>query len=146
MEYCKGQNLKSFINEFKMKDELIEENILFHIIKQICLGIKVIHSKKINHRDLKPENIFMDDKMNIKIGDFGISKQLSYNKAYTSTQNKGGSLFYIAPEILVDGIYNEKSDIWSFGCIIYELFNLRNYFLDKQKNEIKKLDDELYNR
>ena len=36
----------------------------------------------------------MDDKMNIKIGDFGISKQLSYNKAYTSTQNKGGSLFY----------------------------------------------------
>ena len=145
MEYCKGQNLKSFINEFKMKDELIEENILFHIIKQICLGIKEIHSKKIIHRDLKPDNIFVDDKMNVKIGDFGISKQLSYNKAYTITKNKGGSLFYIAPEILDDGIYNEKSDIWSFGCIVYELFNLRNYFLDKQKNDIKKLRNELYN-
>ena len=72
MEYCKGQNLRDFIDKRFKNNQLIEENILCDIIKQICLGIKVIHSKKIIHRDLKPENIFMDDKMNIKIGDFGI--------------------------------------------------------------------------
>ena len=60
MEYCDGQNLKDFIDNSK---ELIEENILYNIIKQMCVGIKEIHDKNIIHRDLKPENIFMIEKM-----------------------------------------------------------------------------------
>ena len=60
MEYCDGQNLRDFINEHKKNNELIEEDILYNIIKQICLGIKEIHEKNIIHRDLKPENIFMN--------------------------------------------------------------------------------------
>ena len=71
MEYCDGQNLRDFIN--KSKNELIEENILYGIIKQICIGIKEIHNKNIIHRDIKPENIFMNKNKDIKIGDFGIS-------------------------------------------------------------------------
>ena len=54
MEYCDGQNLRDFIN--KNKNELIEENILYNIIKQICIGIREIHNKNIIHRDLKPRN------------------------------------------------------------------------------------------
>ena len=88
MEYCDGQNLKEFIN--KNNDAKIEENILYNIIIQICLGIKEIHKMKIIHRDLKPENIFINENMNIKIGDFGISKQL--NKEYSITINKLGSI------------------------------------------------------
>ena len=89
---------------------------------------------KIIHRDLKPENIFMNKNMEIKIGDFGISKQL--NKEYTLTKNKLGTEYYIAPEIIKEGKYNEKSDIWSLGCIIYELFNLRIYYIDKFMNDL----------
>ena len=77
MEYCNGKNLKIFLDEHKNNNTLIEEDIVYNIIKQICLGIKKIHEMKIIHRDLKPENIFMNENMQIKIGDFGISKQFS---------------------------------------------------------------------
>ena len=141
MEFCDGQNLKDFIKINKNNNTLIEENILYNIIIQICSGIKEIHKMKIIHRDLKPENIFMNENMNIKIG---ISKQL--NREYTSTINKAGTLEYTAPEIMNDeGIYNEKSDMWSLGCIIYELFTLRIYFKDKFFEQIKSIDTNIYN-
>ena len=91
MEYCAGQNLSDFININIKNNELIEENILYNIIKQICLGIKEIYKMKIIHRDLKPENIFMDNKNDIKIRDFDISKYFGSNKEYTKTFNKAGS-------------------------------------------------------
>ena len=128
MEYCKGDNLRNFIDKYMNNNLLIEEYILYKIIKQICLGIKEIHEKKIVHRDLKPENIFID----------------SY-KTYALTIKKTGTDYYISPEILYKGIYNEKSDIWSLGCIIYELFNLSIYLKDKLYDEIKKIDPKMYN-
>ena len=146
MEYCDGQNLKDFIDKSIKNNELIEENILYKIIKQLCAGIKIIHNINIIHRDIKPENIFMNDNMEIKIGDFGISKQFNPNKEFTQTLNQKGSLFYMAPEILIKGIYNEKSDMYSLGCIIYELFNLRKYYDDKENDEIKKIDSNYNNK
>ena len=82
--------------------------------------------------------------MEIKIGDFGISKQLNLNKP-KNTKNKAGSIEYMAPEILKNGLYNTKSDMYSLGCIIYELLTLNNYFEDKQMNIIQKIDTEKYN-
>ena len=143
MEYCSGLNLKEYIN--KNKNKLIEENILYNIIKQICLGIKEIHEKKIVHRDLKPENIFLNEKMELKIGDFGIAKEFSSNKEFSLTQNQRGSLYYMAPEIQVKKIYSKKSDIYSLGCIIYELFTLSVYYFDYFDEEIKKLNSNIYN-
>ena len=124
MEYCAGQNLRDFININIKNNELIEEDILYNIIKQICIGIKDIHNKNIIHRDLKPENIFINEINDIKIGDFGISKQYNPNKEYTKTIFKVGSIEYMPPEIRKKGIYNEKIDMYSLGCIIYELFHL----------------------
>ena len=88
MEYCKGENLKTFIDKHINDNTLIKENIISNIIRQICRGIKKIHDMKIVHRDLKPENIFVDNNMNIKIGDFGISKQLNMDKTHTLTKVK----------------------------------------------------------
>ena len=144
MEYCDGTNLENFIKEYREKNELISQEILYKIIRQICLGIRAIHSKNIIHRDLKPENIFMNSKKEIKIGDFGISKQLDSYKKYTMTVNKAGTQYYISPEIIGKGIYNYKTDIYSLGCIIYELFTLRKYYLDKLTDEIKDIDETIY--
>ena len=83
--------------------------------------------------------------MEIKIGDFGISKQFNSNKEYTLTINQKGSPAYIAPEIFKDGKYNKKCDIYSLGCIMYELFTLNIYFIDKISDSIKKIDTNKYN-
>ena len=145
MEYCDGRNLRDFININIKNPEYIDEDILSKIIKQICLGLKEIHNKNIIHRDLRPENIFMNKNMEIKIGDFGISKQFDPNKEYAITKNKKGKYEYMSPEILTKGIYNKKSDMYSLGCIIYELFHLSKYFIDKQYYEIKNIDSNIYN-
>ena len=145
MELCSGKNIDDFIKEYKEKCELIEEKILYNIIKQICEGIKEMHNKKIIHRDLKPENIFINKNNEIKIVDFGISKELNLYKEFTKTNKQSGSLYYIAPEILNNGIYNYKADMYSLGCIIYELFNLDTYFLNNMMKEVKKIDETLYN-
>ena len=145
MEYCDGQNLRDFININIKNKELIVENILYNIIKQICIGIKEIHNKNIIHRDLKPENIFMNEKMDIKIGNFGMLKYFGANKEYVKPLKNARFEKYTAPEILIDGIYNEKSDMYSLGCIIYELFNLSIYYDDKLYNEFKKINSKKYN-
>ena len=146
MEYCEGQNLKDFIDENIKNNQLIEENKLYKIIRQLCEGIKEIHDKNIIHRDIKPENIFINNNMDIKIGgDFGISKQFNQNKEFTKTLNATGSIEYMAPEILINKIYNKKSDMYSLGCIIYELIHLRKYFNDNMMHEIKTIDSDIYN-
>ena len=144
MEYCDGHDLRTFINKYKEKNEFIEENIIYDIIKQICFALKEIHDKNITHRDLKPENIFMNNNNQIKIGDFGVSKQLNSFKTLISTKHGAGTVFYNSPEVIKNGKYNKKTDIWSLGCIIYELFNLSIYFLDKY-DEVKTIDKEIYN-
>ena len=87
----------------------------------------------------------MNENMNIKIGDFGISKQLNSYQTHALTKNKAGSDYYIAPEILDNLIYNEKSDMWSLGCIIYELFNLNIYYKDLIWRKIRKINSDIYN-
>ena len=145
MEYCSGENLRSFIDKNMNNNTYIEENILITIIIQICRGIEEMHNKKIIHRDLKPDNIFINGNMIIKIGDFGISKQFDSYMTHALTKYKAGTDYYVAPEIIVDGIYNEKSDMWSLGCIIYELFNLSVYYKDTIFRKIKTIDSKFYN-
>ncbi len=145
MEFCSEGNLRNFIDKYINNDTLIEENIISNIIKQICIGIKKIHNLKIIHRDLKHENIFINNNMNIKIGVFGLSKQLNLDKTHAIAINKSRSDYYVSPEILVKGIYNEKSDIYSLGCIIYKLFHLNTYHNDRIMKDIKKINPDIYN-
>ena len=126
MEYCEKSNLEDFIKQHKKENKLIDKNLLYYIILDICSGLKEIHNKKIIHRDLKPNNIFISKDYKIKIGDFGISKILR-DSDYTNT-NYIGTLGYMAPELLNNEKYNNKADIWSLGCIIYELCTLNACF------------------
>ena len=145
MEYGGNKNLSNFLNEFKENNKLLDKNILCEIISNICLGLKEIHDKNIIHRDFNPNNIFIDDKYNIKIGDFDVSKIL-VNKGFTTTDT--GTFKYKAPELLLGKPYNNKIDIWSLGCIIYELFTLKicfdgNYVMEIYHNIIKNPHDKV---
>ena len=125
MEYCDNSDLLNYIENIKREKKLINPNIIYIIIKDICLGLKEIHDKNLIHRDLKPENIFISQDYKIKIGDFGISKKLVgtiHAKSCVGTKN------YTAPEIINGEKYNNKVDMWSLGCIIYELCTLNICF------------------
>jgi NIMA (never in mitosis gene a)-related kinase len=90
------------------------------------LAIKHIHDRKILHRDLKTQNIFMTQTNQIKIGDFGIARVLQHT--YDCAQTAIGTPYYLSPEICQEKPYNQKSDIWSLGCILYEMVTLRHAF------------------
>ena len=142
MEYGGNYNLDDFIKKYKNKNQLIPEDILTNIVYQIYLGLKEIHKSKIIHRDLKPENIFINENYEIKIGDFGISKLLKTNQKYTKTN--AGTDEYKAPEIFKGIKYTNKVDIYSLGCIIYELCSRTRFFNDK--NDYKNIPEEYGNK
>ena len=142
MEYAGNSNLKQFIINHKNKDQLIEQNVIIDIITQICLGLKEIHKNKLIHRDLTPENIFINENNKIKIGDFGVSKRLDTNNQYAFTNT--GKHHYNAPEIEKGEKYDYRADIYSLGCIIYELFTLNEYYLDKLDEKECKIDTEIF--
>ena len=126
MEYCET-DLKKFIEYYKSEKNFMSESLILDFVLDICSGLKEIHSHQIIHRDLKPENLFVNNQLNIKIGDFGISKQLKSPIDYT--ESKGiGTLSYMAPEMIREHKYNHKVDIWALGCIVYELCTLNTYF------------------
>jgi len=82
--------------------------------------------QKILHRDLKPGNIFLDANSDAKVGDFGLARVLNHDSVFAQTHV--GTPYYMSPEQINEQRYNEKSDIWSLGCIIYEMAALRPPF------------------
>jgi len=87
----------------------------------VCQG-----PQKILHRDLKPGNIFLDGNSDAKVGDFGLARVLNHDSVFAQTHV--GTPYYMSPEQINEQRYNEKSDIWSLGCIVYEMAALRPPF------------------
>ena len=121
-EYSEDLSLRKLIEEFKNANKLISQNLIYHIIKEICQGLKELYNNNIKHIDLNPDNIFLTNNKRIKIGCFGILKLLNNYNDYIFENNNYYN--YMAPEIIKGEKANNKVDIWSLGCIIYELCKL----------------------
>ena len=115
-ELCKYQTLSSLLK--KRGGPLTELEIQYYSI-QIISAMKYLNDNYILHRDLKLSNIFISDNMKIKIGDFGLSTNM-YDP-YGGFSRLYGTKYYIAPEMLDSYTYKLKSDIWSFGVVLYVL-------------------------
>lgn len=113
MEYCPKGELFDYIVKRKKLTEYTACKFFQHLID----GVEYMHSVKIVHRDLKPENLLLDDKINLKISDFGLST-IYHGKVSTPC----GTPSYAPPEMLKGEIYNgEKSDVWSCGIILFAM-------------------------
>ena len=86
---------------------------------EILLGMKHVHDRKVLHRDLKTQNVFLTADGRCRLGDFGVSKVLSGTHHLASTAV--GTPYYLSPEICENREYDHKSDVWSLGCVLYEL-------------------------
>ncbi|KAJ8040924.1 Serine/threonine-protein kinase Nek8 [Holothuria leucospilota] len=124
MEYAEGGTLFDYLQQ--RGNALLDEDEVLYLFTQILLSLQHVHSKQILHRDLKTQNILMNKTRDVvKTGDFGISKILSSkSKAVTVV----GTPCYISPELCEGKPYNQKSDIWAVGCILYELLTLKKAF------------------
>ncbi|CAJ0845222.1 5313_t:CDS:10 [Entrophospora sp. SA101] len=104
---------------------------------QILSVVEYMHSQGVIHRDLKPENILLDEKMHIKVTDFGTAKLLEQNEFGTVEDDRANSFVgtaeYVSPELLKEKAACKSSDYWALGCIIYQLIAGRPPF--KGSNE-----------
>ncbi|NXN66621.1 NEK3 kinase, partial [Himantopus himantopus] len=124
MEYCDGGDLMQKIKH--QGGNLFPEDTILHWFVQMCLGVKHIHDKRVLHRDIKSKNVFLTQSGKVKLGDFGSARLLAHPVSYACTYV--GTPYYVPPEIWESMPYNNKSDIWSLGCILYELCTLRHPF------------------
>ena len=143
MEYCEGKTLREVID----KKKLTNDDQKWKLITQILEGVRFIHSKQLIHRDLKPGNIFLDSNYNVKIGDFGLAKitksknqleQLNNNQKYLFDIGNNdlmtyaiGTKYYCSPEQENSTHYTYKSDIFSLGIIIFEMFYYFNSLMER---------------
>ena len=125
MEYCECGDLNDFIEKQKKTKHLLQENLIWKFFIKITLGLADIHKLKILHRDLKSLNIFLKQENDVRVGDLGVAKVLNHTffaKTFIGTP------YYLSPEICEDKPYNDKSDVWALGCILYELCTYQHPF------------------
>ena len=138
MEYADKGDLYQKISQFKKIGCLIEEIDVWKIFIQMVKGLKALHDLNILHRDLKSANIFLFSDGSAKIGDLNVSKVVNKGLGYTQT----GTPYYASPEVWKDQPYDIKSDIWSLGCVTFEMLALRPPFraenMDKLYNKVIK--------
>lgn len=134
-EYATKGDLYQIIKKHKARNTTFTSSEIWNNFIGICLGLQHLHKNNIIHRDIKCANILIDNNNNIKLGDFGIIKIMPTYMAYAQTQI--GTPYYMAPEIYKNQRYSEKCDIWSLGCVLYEMMFLTPPFTGKNIYDLK---------
>ena len=129
LEYCKYGDLSKFQKKRPMKEKYIQK-----YMSQMSYGIEYLYRNNIMHRDLKPQNLLINEVLNLKIGDFGLAKENTFNLKNTYC----GSPMYMAPEILFYKQYSNKSDLWSIGVILFEMITGKPPYYVKNFYELTK--------
>ena len=134
LEYVPGGSVAAMLNSYGS----LQEPLIRNFVRQILAGLSYLHGRDIIHRDIKGANVLVDNKGNIKISDFGISKRVEASALLAPQKTGGhihrpslqGSVFWMAPEVVKQTSYTRKADIWSLGCLIVEMFTGTHPFPD----------------
>ena len=134
MEFADGGDLQSKINDLKKNYRYMKEEDIWSILYQMIIGLEALHNIKIVHRDIKCANIFLTKSGQAKLGDLNVSKIAKMGILQTQT----GTPYYASPEVWQDKPYDKRSDIWSLGCVLYELTALSPPFTAKDMQGLYK--------
>ena len=132
LEYADAGDLQSKISAHKNVQKYFNEKTIWSIFIQMVQGIKVLHDKNIIHRDLKSANIFLMKNGVCKLGDLNVSKEAKSGLLKTQT----GTPYFASPEVWNGKPYGIKSDIWSLGCILYQMTTLKMPFQGNNFKEV----------
>jgi serine/threonine-protein kinase len=119
MEFIKGEDLLSRLQ----RDGRLSPGKAVDIAWQLCAGLAAIHDSGVLHRDLKPSNVMIDDRGRVRITDFGVAAL-----AGEASEERSGTPAYMAPEQAADGQVSVRSDLYSLGLVLYEVFSGRKAF------------------
>jgi len=134
MEFADGGDLQSKIQAAKLKGKFFAEAEIWSIFYQMVIGLKKLHDMQIVHRDIKCANVFLNKDGQVKLGDLNVSKVAKGDNLKTQT----GTPYYASPEVWQDKPYDHRSDIWSLGCVAYELITLNPPFQAKDMHGLYK--------
>jgi serine/threonine protein kinase len=126
IEWAEKGDLKRVIKKAQTEELLLDELKIWEYMYQIASALKHMQEKRIMHRDLKPANIFITADGTLKLGDLGLGRYLSSQTI--EAFSRVGTPLYMSPEVLKGSGYDWKSDVWSLGCVVYELACLRSPF------------------
>lgn len=136
LEICRRRSLLELHKRRKAVTEPEARYYMIHLLK----GVQYLHNNRVIHRDLKLGNIFLNDDMDVKIGDFGLATKIEFDGERKKTLC--GTPNYIAPEVLCKKGHSYEVDVWSLGCILYTLLVGKPPFetscLKETYNRIKK--------
>jgi len=128
MELVEGVTLLDHLNSLSEKSDRMPESRVWMIFSQLCLALRYIHKEqRVVHRDLTPSNIMISVDDVVKMADFGLAKQ-RMGTATEVMDSVVGTVLYQCPEIVQHESYGEKADIWSLGCILYQMVMLKPPF------------------
>jgi len=117
MEYCAGGSLDRILFDSNLK---LSDEHKIRLVRGIAAGMLHLHEHNIVHRDLAARNILLTGSGDPKISDFGMSRILQKEEEGKTKKNLG-PIRWMAPESLSQGTYSKKSDVWSFGIVVYEI-------------------------
>ena len=132
LEWADRGDLSELLQERRGSGLKFTEREIWSIFTQICSGLRHMHEGRIMHRDLKPLNVFISSGGALKLGDLGLSRYFSSKTLQVNSVV--GTPYYMSPECIREQPYDWSSDVWSLGCLLYELITLRSPFYREGSN------------
>lgn len=136
LELAGAGDLAKMISTMRSRRQRFPEKFIWKYFGQVTTGLAYMHSQRIIHRDIKPANVFLTHDGHVKVADLGLSRYFA-SRSDGIANSVVGTPYYMAPERLVQSTYTYSSDVWSTGCLLYELAALRSPFLREDNNLYK---------
>ena len=125
-EWAAGGDLKRFLRKNLARGILLDEQTVWRTFRQIADAVTHMHERRVMHRDIKPANVLVTQDGRCKVADLGLGRQFGENTI--AVDAKVGTPYYVSPEVVKGDPYDWSSDVWSLGCLLYELCTLRSPF------------------